>query len=452
MSSLWTFHILVLVLAVWVTSLVSVNSDALATSSEVPAFAEPIPNTTATVGREAIMKCTIDNLDTYKVAWIKLDTQTLLSYHIHVISRDKRLKITNSNQRQWFLHIKDVNVSDRGYYMCQINTEPMISQAGYLDVMVPPSIVEDETSTDTVVEERAKVSLRCGASGYPAPQISWRRENSKDINLGPVGNTRNIVQRVEGEYLNLTQVNREDMGAYLCIAKNGIPPSVSKRILLQINFQPKIRVANQVVYAAGGTEAILGCHLEASPRPLTSWIRHDEAVLISNNKYEIQEIEDSYKILMQLKIKNISDDDFGHYKCVAKNTFGDKEGFVRLIEIVTTTTTTLSTLAYKIYVPVQRVVTEMYVAQDGTTENKKEFGSPTTNSLRDESQVLSSEKVLKPGKIESRMEEDKHRTTGEHRTKHTKKATSACISLNISCYEIFIIFFISSIYNKSFFK
>lgn len=64
-----------------------------------------------------------------------MDTQTLLSYDVHVISRDKRLKITNSNKRQWFLHIKDVNVEDRGYYMCQVNTEPMVSQEGYLDVM-----------------------------------------------------------------------------------------------------------------------------------------------------------------------------------------------------------------------------------------------------------------------------------------------------------------------------
>lgn len=69
------------------------------------------------------------------MAWIKLDTQTLLSYDTHVISRDKRLRITDSNKRQWFLHIKEVNVFDRGYYMCQINTEPMISQAGYLDVL-----------------------------------------------------------------------------------------------------------------------------------------------------------------------------------------------------------------------------------------------------------------------------------------------------------------------------
>ncbi|GIX98465.1 lachesin [Caerostris extrusa] len=184
------------------------------------------------------------------VAWIKVDTETLLSYHTHVIPRDNRLKVTNSNSdRQWFLHIKNLDVSDRGFYMCQINTEPMISEKGYLDVTggypirwlndmsVPPSIVEENTSTDITVDERSRVSLRCKAAGYPSPRVVWRREDGKEINLGPMGAQKSSVLRLEGEFLNMTQVTREDMGAYLCIASNGIPPSVSKRILLQVNFQ-----------------------------------------------------------------------------------------------------------------------------------------------------------------------------------------------------------------------
>ncbi|GFV89888.1 lachesin [Trichonephila clavipes] len=305
--------------------------------------------------------------------------------------------------------------------------------------VVPPSILEADTSTDTVVEERAKVSLRCSASGYPPPQVSWRREKSKDINLGSVGNTKNIVQRVEGEYLNLTQVTREDMGAYLCIAKNGVPPSVSKRILLQVNFSPKIKVANQMVYAVGGSEAVLGCNLEASPRPLTSWIRHDDVVLINNHKFEIiEKEEDSYKIIMQLKIRNVSDNDFGHYKCLAKNTFGDKEGFVRLIEQITTTTTAMSTIPYRVFIPIQRVVTESHTSE-GTTIDKKEYGAPTTNSLRDESQVVSSEKQLGPGKVESRLEDEtQQRRTVDQRPKNAKKSTSGSNkSFSVPCLLLY---------------
>lgn len=39
----------------------------------------------------------------------------------------------------------------------------------------------------------------------------------------------------EGETLELTRISRLDMGAYLCIASNGVPPSVSKRIKVSVD-------------------------------------------------------------------------------------------------------------------------------------------------------------------------------------------------------------------------
>jgi hypothetical protein len=43
------------------------------------------------------------------------------------------------------------------------------------------------------------------------------------------------VQSVEGEMLSLTKVTRSEMGAYLCIAANGVPPSVSKRMMVHVH-------------------------------------------------------------------------------------------------------------------------------------------------------------------------------------------------------------------------
>ena len=42
------------------------------------------------------------------------------------------------------------------------------------------------------------------------------------------------VAYYEGQDLIFNKVNRLDSGAYLCIASNGVPPSVSKRILLEV--------------------------------------------------------------------------------------------------------------------------------------------------------------------------------------------------------------------------
>lgn len=66
---------------------------------------------------------------------MRVDTQTILTIYKHVITKNPRIGVTHSEQRTWYLHIKDVKESDRGWYMCQINTDPMKSQVGYLDVV-----------------------------------------------------------------------------------------------------------------------------------------------------------------------------------------------------------------------------------------------------------------------------------------------------------------------------
>ncbi|KAJ8957185.1 hypothetical protein NQ318_007747, partial [Aromia moschata] len=69
------------------------------------------------------------------VAWLKVDTQTILTIHNHVITKNSRIGVSHSESNIWYLHIKEVRVSDQGWYMCQINTDPMKSQLGYLNVV-----------------------------------------------------------------------------------------------------------------------------------------------------------------------------------------------------------------------------------------------------------------------------------------------------------------------------
>lgn len=137
-----------------------------------------------------------------QVAWVRVDTQTILSIHHNVITQNPRISLSYNDHRSWFLHIKNVQEADRGWYMCQVNTDPMRSRQGYLQVVgkqintsfcccskslgmiffqVPPSIIDRETSSDMVVLESTNVSLTCKATGYPEPYVMWRREDGEDI-------------------------------------------------------------------------------------------------------------------------------------------------------------------------------------------------------------------------------------------------------------------------------
>ena len=48
------------------------------------------------------------------------------------------------------------------------------------------------------------------------------------------------VSTVDGNSLVFPSVSRAHVGEYLCIASNGVPPSISKRIVLRVQCKKKI--------------------------------------------------------------------------------------------------------------------------------------------------------------------------------------------------------------------
>ncbi|XP_018804963.1 PREDICTED: lachesin-like, partial [Bactrocera latifrons] len=242
---------------------------------DLPKFGEPLQNITVPVGREAVLQCVVDNLQTYKIAWLRVDTQTILTIQNHVITKNNRMSINHAEKRAWILRIRDVKEADKGWYMCQINTDPMKSQVGYLDVVVPPDILDYPTSTDMVVREGDNVTLKCAAVGSPPPTITWRREGGEPI---PLPNNTEVTT-YNGSYLTITKVQRLNMGAYLCIASNGIPPTVSKRVMLIVHFPPMIWIQNQLVGAATGQNIALECQSEAYPKSINYWTKNDTIIV-----------------------------------------------------------------------------------------------------------------------------------------------------------------------------
>ncbi|XP_055704179.1 lachesin [Phlebotomus papatasi] len=294
-----------------------------------PRFAQPIPNVTVAVGRDANLPCVVEHLGTYKVAWIHIDRQMILTIHRHVISRIPRYSITYDNANTWLLHVSQAQQDDRGYYMCQVNTNPMISQVGYLQVVVPPNILDIESTPSSVaVRENQSINMTCRADGFPTPKIIWRREDGQSITV----ERKKKVMVYDGEQLQLIKVSRNEMGAYLCIATNGVPPSVSKRIILDVEFSPMIWVPNQLVGAPAGTDVTIDCHTEAHPRAIIYWV-YNSVMVLPSKKYLIDYTENSYRAHMKLTIKNIQHSDFGNYRCISKNSLGETEGSIRVYEI-----------------------------------------------------------------------------------------------------------------------
>ncbi|XP_054277290.1 neurotrimin-like isoform X2 [Macrosteles quadrilineatus] len=295
---------------------------------EDPEFVDQIENITVPAGRSVKLACTVKNLGSYKVAWMHFEQSAILTVHSHVITRNPRISVTHDKHRTWFLHISNVQEEDKGRYMCQINTVTAKTQFGYLHVVVPPNIDDSLSSSDVIVRENSNVTLTCHATGSPPPSIKWKRDDGSKINI----NKTLIVSEWEGEILEISKISRLDMGAYLCIASNSVPPSVSKRIKVSVDFPPMLWIPHQLVGVPPGYNVTLECHTEAHPTSLNYWTRKDNHMIHDSRKYkaETSQGSPSYKTHMRLTIYNIQEQDYGAYKCVAKNPRGETDGSIRL--------------------------------------------------------------------------------------------------------------------------
>ncbi|GJQ69023.1 hypothetical protein Trydic_g6195 [Trypoxylus dichotomus] len=313
-------------------------------SDPVPDFKEPIQNVTVAVGREAILSCSVTDLGHYRVGWMKADDQTILSLDTRVITHNPRISVTHDDKlRTWQLRIRQLKESDRGCYMCQINTSAMKKMLGCIDVLVPPDIDDSKTSGDITVSEGENVTLVCQASGQPTPRILWRREDGSHILLRNRLEESESVDTFSGSTLKLLHLDRRQMGAYLCIASNDVPPAVSKRITLNVNFAPSIHVVKSLVGVPIGGNAKLKCDVEAYPSSNNYWIKDHEENLLNGSRHYIHEKKVYAKIIMILTIFNVTKWDLGGYQCIASNTMGKSDGSIRLYEVKVPTTTTTST-------------------------------------------------------------------------------------------------------------
>ncbi|XP_063697790.1 lachesin-like [Culicoides brevitarsis] len=300
---------------------------------EEPEFTEVIENVTVPAGRNVKLACSVKNLGSYKVAWMHFEQSAILTVHNHVITRNPRISVTHDKHdkhRTWFLHISNVQEEDKGRYMCQINTVTAKTQFGYLHVVVPPNIDDSLSSSDVIVREGTNVTLRCKATGSPMPTVKWKRDDNSKIAI----NKSLSVLEWEGETLEVSRISRLDMGAYLCIGSNGVPPSISKRIKVSVDFPPMIWVPHQLLGLPFNTNVTLECFTEAHPTSLNYWTRDDGHMIHDSKKYRTESFvgTPNYKTHMKLHIFNVQRPDFGSYKCVAKNPRGETDGTIRIYE------------------------------------------------------------------------------------------------------------------------
>ncbi|KRY19574.1 Lachesin, partial [Trichinella patagoniensis] len=273
----------------------------------------------------------------------------------------------------WILHINNVQMSDEGIYMCQVNTNPMIAQIASLTLEKPPKINKNKTTHDLIVKEGSNVSFACAADGNPKPDLSWRKRNGPVIQTNePEGFGESIIYK---ENFTIFNVHRSHMGEYICLASNGIPPDESWTLKLHVHFAPDI-ISAPSVKAKKTATARLSCFVEAWPKPTFMWKFENQFILAENYKYHVETLSNfSFPFQYQaiLSVNFLEKADFGVYRCEAFNEHGKRTAAILLEEI----SLVYSAISHE---PDVRVVQELRVEQK-KTDSKENESVETENGI-----------------------------------------------------------------------
>lgn len=142
------------------------------------------------IGGSVDLDCSVQYAKEYTVLWTKTgrdrSDSVFLSTGSSLVIKDSRFSLRyDQSSSTYTLQIKDIQETDAGIYQCQVilSVSNKISADVELSVRRPP-VISDNSTQSLVSSEGSAVQMECYAGGYPAPTITWRRENNAILPTG----------------------------------------------------------------------------------------------------------------------------------------------------------------------------------------------------------------------------------------------------------------------------
>ncbi|GIY26001.1 hypothetical protein CEXT_717731 [Caerostris extrusa] len=184
---------------------------------------------------------------------------------------------------------------------------------------VPPKFV-DRGENEVMAREGTNITLSCKVKGYPLPTVTWEREGGQDI-------TEEKGRMSQGQDLSIIKVSRLHME---CMCAPPHLPSTRDQL---ISLPTDDLIPHQLIFASIGDTVSLDCYTEAFPMSINYWTKADSCnILQPSEKFSVSISDNIYQVSMKLVISGVDQEDFGSYKCIAKNSLGSTEGIIRLYE------------------------------------------------------------------------------------------------------------------------
>ncbi|XP_041367935.1 lachesin-like isoform X2 [Gigantopelta aegis] len=349
-------------------------------------------NVSVKEGKTAVLPCSVKFLGRHQVVWTD-QWSTLLTFEDRRIIDDERISVERPYTEDWNMHIRSVRYSDQGIYNCQVNTSPVKIKTVDLKVFVPAKILNHQAPSNIVVREGDTVTLACNVTGIPMPTVKWLRYTLKH-NRGKTEvqfckGTNKIG--MNGEVLLIYNISRHCGDAYECVADNGVPPSVSRLIVVSVEFPPSVNLPNKRIGQVWGKETILECRVTAFPQEITVWTRNRTA-LANTVKYRIEIYDEGDNTLtLSLRIRNLQPADFGTYVCEASNRLGKDTQKMELFDY-TAYRITSPTVAKTTLQPWFNITTNIKYAPRTQFSKKNSMGKSVVGVVNDSPTPMSTQR------------------------------------------------------------
>ncbi|XP_026178915.1 hemicentin-1 [Mastacembelus armatus] len=274
-------------------------------------------NVSVVVKNPVALSCEASGIPLPAITWLKDGQPIKATNSVRVLSGGRSLRLIHAA------------AEDAGRYTCIVSNSVGEERKNFdLDILVPPSIVDEGTVLDTKVKEKHNITLTCEASGNPVPEIKWL----KDGDLLVPDRRHQVLSH--GRFLQISGAQVSDTGRYSCLASNSAGER-SRHFNLNVLVSPTIAglspdsSAEEVTVTLSNPTSLV-CEVQSYPPALIAWLKDGTPFESSRN----------IRVLpggRTLQILNAKEEDAGRYTCVATNEAGE----------------TLKHYEVKVYVPPQ---------------------------------------------------------------------------------------------------
>lgn len=169
--------------------------------------------------------------------------------------------------------------------------------------------------------------MECQVGGTPPPKIQWYRDNK-------------IVEEDEEMKVELTDdlcalvipnVNSDHQGLYRCVATNdyGSTTTTAELLVNELDSPPVFQQELQDVTISVGNDVQLDVGIKGKPEVTVEWFKND--VLVEDEGRYIIVDKDNESGLYTLAVEEVTRDDSGQYKCVARNDLGEATSVCKVV-------------------------------------------------------------------------------------------------------------------------